>query len=64
MSSRPLATNELFEICVEKMTDHWSGSLEMGVTLITPEELNFPGTLSQLDKDCWVLRLYIVMADH
>lgn len=56
MSSRPLKDNELFEVIIEKMVDRWSGSLEAGVTLIKPEELEFPNTMTDIVYDTWMLR--------
>lgn len=56
MSSRPLKDNELFEVIIEKMVDRWSGSLEAGVTLIKPEELEFPNTMTDIAYDTWMLR--------
>ena len=56
VSTRPLLDNELFEVVVERMVDRWSGSLEAGVTLIPPERLRFPSTMTDLEHDTWVLR--------
>lgn len=46
MSNRPMREGEMFEIQVERMVDRWSGSIEAGVTLIKPEELQFPNTMT------------------
>ncbi|OCT59664.1 hypothetical protein XELAEV_18001087mg [Xenopus laevis] len=37
-SSRELLTNETFEIRVEKLDPHWSGSCHIGVTSLTPHD--------------------------
>ncbi|XP_033095414.1 neuralized-like protein 4 [Anneissia japonica] len=55
MSNRPLKDDELFEIKIEDMVDRWSGSIEAGVTVIRPEEMSFPGTMTDLDHDTWML---------
>ena len=43
--SRPLRDGEIFEIVIERTVDRWSGSIEAGVTLIRPEDLEFPNTV-------------------
>ncbi|XP_034336317.2 neuralized-like protein 4 isoform X1 [Magallana gigas] len=63
MSSRPLKDNELFEVIIEKMVDRWSGSLEAGVTLIKPEELEFPNTMTDIAYDTWMLSGAAIMQD-
>ncbi|KAL5014249.1 hypothetical protein ScPMuIL_008519 [Solemya velum] len=62
-SNRPLKNNELFEIIVEKMVDRWSGSIEIGVTLIKPEDLEFPNTMTDIDYDTWMLSGSAIMQD-
>ena len=56
ISNRALRDNELFEVAVDKMVDRWSGSIEAGVTLILPENLDFPNTMTDIDYDTWMLR--------
>lgn len=34
MSNRPLADHELFEVCIDKMVERWSGSIEAGEVII------------------------------
>jgi neuralized-like protein 4 len=48
MSNRPLRDAEIFEIVIERTVDRWSGAIEAGVTLIRPEDLEFPNTVSNL----------------
>ncbi len=31
---------------IEKLVERWSGSLELGVTAIHPENLDFPSTMT------------------
>ena len=45
MSNRPLRDGEIFEIVIERTVDRWSGAIEAGVTLIRPEDLEFPNTV-------------------
>ncbi|XP_077998138.1 neuralized-like protein 4 [Glandiceps talaboti] len=63
MSSRPLRTDELFEVVIEKMVDRWSGSIEAGVTAIRPEDLDFPNTMTDIDYNTWMLSGSAVMQD-
>lgn len=37
------------------MVERWSGSIEAGVTLIRPEDLEFPNTMTDIDYDTWML---------
>ena len=56
MSNRPLRDGELFEIVIERSVERWSGSIEAGFTLIRPEDLEFPNTMTDIDYDTWMLR--------
>ena len=49
---------------VERMVDRWSGSIEAGVTLIKPEELQFPNTMTDIDYDTWMLSGSAVMKER
>ena len=61
LTSRPLHNGELFEIEVNQVISRWSGSLEMGVTLIDPDELEFPDTMTDVTYDTWILSGSTVM---
>ncbi|CAG5120309.1 unnamed protein product, partial [Candidula unifasciata] len=63
MSNRPLRDGELFEVVIEKMVDRWSGSLEAGVTLVKPEEIDFPNTMTDIEHDTWMLSGSAIMQD-
>ena len=63
MSNRPLRDGELFEIVIERIVERWSGSIEAGVTLIRPEDLEFPNTMTDIDYDTWMLSGSAVMQD-
>lgn len=45
------------------MVDRWSGSIELGVTTIGPEDINFPNTMTDIDYDTWMLSGAAVMQD-
>ena len=38
--------NWCLKVLIEKLVDRWSGSLELGVTAIHPENLDFPSTMT------------------
>ncbi|XP_074654148.1 neuralized-like protein 4 [Tubulanus polymorphus] len=63
MSSRALRDNELFEVIIDKMVDRWSGSIEAGVTMIRPEEIEFPNTMTDIEYDTWMLSGSAIMKD-
>ena len=63
ITNRPLKDNEHFEVVIEKMVDRWSGNIEAGVTLIRPEDLEFPNTMTDIDYDTWILSGSAVMRD-
>ncbi|XP_005104477.1 neuralized-like protein 4 [Aplysia californica] len=63
MSNRPLRDGELFEVVIEKMVDRWSGSLEAGVTLVKPEDIDFPSTMTDIEHDTWMLSGSAIMQD-
>uniref|UniRef100_A0A672LNB3 Neuralized-like protein 4 n=1 Tax=Sinocyclocheilus grahami TaxID=75366 RepID=A0A672LNB3_SINGR len=63
ISNRCLRDGELFEIVIQKMVDRWSGSIEAGVTVIRPEELEFPNTMTDIDYDTWMLSGTAIMQD-
>ncbi|XP_070207113.1 neuralized-like protein 4 isoform X3 [Littorina saxatilis] len=69
MSSRGLRDNELFEVAIEKLVDRWSGSLEAaklyaaGVTMVKPEDIDFPSTMTDIQFDTWMLSGAAIMQD-
>ncbi|CAH1098780.1 unnamed protein product [Psylliodes chrysocephalus] len=54
-SSRPLRDGEMFEICLDNIVDRWSGSIELGVTSVRPDEIDLPSTATDLCRDTWML---------
>ncbi|XP_037089582.1 LOW QUALITY PROTEIN: neuralized-like protein 4, partial [Pollicipes pollicipes] len=63
MSNRPLRDGEVFEVIIERMVDRWSGSIEAGVTLVPPESLSFPRTMTDIEYDTWMISGSAVMKD-
>jgi neuralized-like protein 4 len=45
----------VFEVMIEKLVERWSGSLELGVTSIRPENLDFPSTMTDITYGTWML---------
>ena len=43
------------------MVDRWSGSIEAGVSLVPPEELSFPRTMTDIEFDTWMVSGSAVM---
>lgn len=54
-SNRPLRDGELFEVTLDHMVDRWSGSIEIGVTAVRPDDVDLPSTATDLDRDTWML---------
>lgn len=55
ITSRPLKAGEMFEVVIEKLVERWSGSLELGVSSIRPENLDFPSTMTDITYGTWML---------
>lgn len=54
-SNRPLKDGEIFEIILDSIVDRWSGSIELGVTAVRPDDIELPSTATDLTKDTWML---------
>lgn len=54
-SNRPLRDGELFEVTLDHMVDRWSGSIELGVTAVRPDDVDLPSTATDLTRDTWML---------
>ena len=63
VSEHPLEDDCLFEIEIEKITDRWSGSLEVGLLSLAPPDLELPATLTDLNHHTWLLSGASVMQD-
>ncbi|TRY99349.1 hypothetical protein DNTS_014891, partial [Danionella cerebrum] len=48
LSNRPLNSNEVFQVRIDKMVDKWAGSIEIGVTTHNPAYLQLPSTMTNL----------------
>lgn len=52
LTHRPLKLNEPFEIRLDKIVSKWAGSIEIGVTSHSPNDLEFPSTMTNVRLDC------------
>ena len=54
-SSWPLAADEIFEVRINQLATHWSGSMGIGLTAYVPDEstLDVPSTVGQLKAITW-----------
>lgn len=63
ITNRSLRPGEMFSVVIERIVDRWSGSIEAGVTAIRPDDLELPGTMTDIDHDTWMLSGFAVMKD-
>uniref|UniRef100_A0A672NLP7 Neuralized-like protein 4 n=1 Tax=Sinocyclocheilus grahami TaxID=75366 RepID=A0A672NLP7_SINGR len=55
LSNRPLHSNEVFQVRIDKMVDKWAGSIEIGVTTHNPAYLQLPSTMTNLRSGTWMM---------
>uniref|UniRef100_A0A8C4Z814 Neuralized E3 ubiquitin protein ligase 4 n=1 Tax=Gadus morhua TaxID=8049 RepID=A0A8C4Z814_GADMO len=55
LSARPLRSNEVFQVRIDKMVDKWAGSIEIGVTTHNPAYLQLPSTMTNLRLGTWMM---------
>ena len=55
LTNRPLKTNEVFEVRLDKMVTKWAGSIEIGVTTHSPHDLEFPSTMTNVRSGTWMM---------
>ncbi|XP_055383561.1 neuralized-like protein 4 isoform X2 [Condylostylus longicornis] len=55
LTRRTLKPNELFQVRLERVVTKWAGSIEMGVTTHTPQELEFPFTMTNVRSGTWMM---------
>jgi len=55
LTNRPLKTNEVFEVRLDKMVTKWAGSIEIGVTTHAPNDLEFPSTMTNIRSGTWMM---------
>ncbi|XP_017843888.2 LOW QUALITY PROTEIN: neuralized-like protein 4 [Drosophila busckii] len=55
LTRRTLRPNELFQVRLERVVTKWAGSVEMGVTTHTADELDFPFTMTNVRSGTWMM---------
>ncbi|XP_013115152.2 neuralized-like protein 4 [Stomoxys calcitrans] len=55
LTRRPLRPNEMFQVRLERVVTKWAGSVEMGVTTHSAEELDFPFTMTNVRSGTWMM---------
>lgn len=55
LTNRPLRPNELFEVVLDQIVLKWAGSIEIGVTIQRPEDLDYPATMTNIRSGTWMM---------
>ncbi|KAG8187410.1 hypothetical protein JTE90_009486 [Oedothorax gibbosus] len=55
LTNRPLKTGEIFEVLLEQVVMKWAGTIEIGVTIHSAEELEFPSTMTNVRSGTWMM---------
>lgn len=50
LTNRPIQTDEMFEIRIDRIVDKWAGSIEIGLTKHAPQELGWLSLKKCLNK--------------
>uniref|UniRef100_A0A670Z775 Neuralized-like protein 4 n=1 Tax=Pseudonaja textilis TaxID=8673 RepID=A0A670Z775_PSETE len=63
LSREPLAPGALFTVRIDRKVNSWSGSLEIGVTALDPNHLDFPSSATGLKGGSWIISGCSVLRD-
>ncbi|XP_038624144.1 neuralized-like protein 4 [Tachyglossus aculeatus] len=63
LSRDPLQDGRVFTVRIDRKVNSWSGSLEIGVTALDPEVLDFPSSATGLKGGSWVVSGCSVLRD-
>lgn len=55
LTKHPLKPNELFQVRLERVVTKWAGSIEIGVTTHSAQELDFPFTMTNVRSGTWMM---------
>ncbi|CAL1286035.1 unnamed protein product [Larinioides sclopetarius] len=61
ITNRPLKPGEIFEVLLEQVVMKWAGTIEIGVTIHSAEELKFPSTMTVVRSGTWMMNRNGVM---
>ena len=50
LTSQPLQVDELFEVRLDSKVPKWDGSLDIAATTVSPEDMDFPWTITSLEQ--------------
>ena len=50
LTSQPLQVDELFEVRLDRKVPKWYGSLDIAATTVSPEDMEFPSTITSLEQ--------------
>uniref|UniRef100_A0ABM5GQC4 Neuralized-like protein 4 n=1 Tax=Pogona vitticeps TaxID=103695 RepID=A0ABM5GQC4_9SAUR len=63
LSREPLAPGALFTVRIDRKVNSWSGSIEIGVTALDPNHLDFPSSATGLKGGSWIISGCSVLRD-
>lgn len=55
LTKRPLRSNELFEVRLDRLVTKWAGSIEIGVTTHRPGDIDYPLTMTNVHSGTWMM---------
>lgn len=55
ITARPLRPCEMFEVRLDRILTKWAGSIEIGVTVHNPLDLDFPFTMTNVRSGTWMM---------
>ncbi|XP_047040446.1 neuralized-like protein 4 [Helicoverpa zea] len=55
MTNRTLKTNELFQVRLDLVIPKWAGSIEIGVTQLSSNDIKFPFKMSNAESGTWAV---------
>ncbi|KAJ7313244.1 hypothetical protein JRQ81_004526 [Phrynocephalus forsythii] len=63
LSREPLAPGTVFTVRIDRKVNSWSGSIEIGVTTLDPNHLDFPSSATGLKGGSWIISGCSVLRD-
>ncbi|TFJ96249.1 phosphoribosylamine--glycine ligase [Platysternon megacephalum] len=63
LSREPLRPGRVFAVRIDRKVNSWSGSIEIGVTALDPDHLDFPSSATGLKGGSWVVSGCSVLRD-
>ncbi|XP_069501804.1 neuralized-like protein 4 isoform X1 [Ambystoma mexicanum] len=63
LSREPLREGQVFSVRIDRKVNSWSGSIEIGVTALDPNLLDFPSSATGLKGGSWIISGCSVLRD-